>query len=81
MLLVLLFHLLLLTLSLNMAGIAWTWSAWKAMSPNGFSGVEESDESDDDGARAMPRTVPEDFDPESEGEEEEKSEDEYSDAT
>ena len=51
------------------------------MSPNGFSGVEESDESDDDGARAMPRTVPEDFDPESEGEEEEKSEDEYSDAT
>jgi hypothetical protein len=40
----------------------------------GLSGVEESDESDDDGARASPRAVSEDSDFESEGEEEEESE-------
>ena len=40
----------------------------------GLSGVEESDESDDDGARASPRAVPEDSDSESEGEEEEEGE-------
>ena len=47
----------------------------------GLSGVEESDESDDDGARASPRAVSEDSDSESEGEEKEESEDQYSDAT
>ena len=41
----------------------------------GLCGVEESDESDDDGARASPRAVSEDSDFESEGEEEEESED------
>ena len=39
------------------------------------SGVEESDENDDDGARASPRAVSEDSDSESEGGEEEESED------
>ena len=53
-----------------------------AEDPAGLSGVEESDESDDDGARASPRAVSsEDSDSESEGEEEEESEDLYSDAT
>ena len=47
----------------------------------GLSRVEESDESDDDGARASPRAVSEDSDSESEREEEETSEDQYSDAT
>ena len=40
----------------------------------GLSGVEESDKSDDDGARASPRVVSEDSDSESEGEDEEESE-------
>ena len=40
----------------------------------GLSGVEESNESDDAGARASPRVVSEDSDSESEGEEEEESE-------
>ena len=38
-----------------------------------LSGVEESDESDNDGARTSPRAVSEDSDSESEGEEEEES--------
>ena len=41
----------------------------------GLSGVEESDEIGDDGARASPRAVSEDSDFESEGEEKEESED------
>ena len=41
----------------------------------GLSGVEESDESDYDGARASPRALSEDSDSESEGEEKEESED------
>ena len=40
----------------------------------GLSGVEESDESNDDGVRASPRAVSEDSDSESGGEEEEESE-------
>ena len=47
----------------------------------GLSGVEENDESDDDGACASPRVVSEDPDSESEGEQEEEGEDLYADAT
>ena len=47
----------------------------------GLSGVEESDKSDDDGARASPRVVSEDPDSESEGKQEEEGEDLYADAT
>ena len=46
-----------------------------------LSGVEESDESDDDGARASPRAVSGDSDSESEEEEEEETEGVCADAT
>ena len=74
--------------SLYGKGEAGSWRLAKALTDGvgaddlaDLSGVEESDESDDDGVRASPRAVAGDSDSESEKEEEEEGEGGYTYAT